>query len=806
MATTANINFGFRDLRTNAELILAPGRPLSVSVLSGGNIKLGPFSLDAVGAISTAIGAKGLSPATFTRFRAQLESKKQIKALGVSVNASLQAYNSAVQLLLQGQTTLRDLTIFGTGTLTPSSATGAVSTFFSAADLVQLSGFGSGEFTSASVKAAASAQLSARGAQLTAFAGSIAAAAGNFKFFGAQIKENFNRQPRPTDEELDAPSTPAMARGGAAAEKDTARKTKKELTSRGIKTAIAKPKSWVRDVSTKKEPLRSYKLTPGYSNITRMVFASDNASQPAASEPLAPFNPQFPYNKSTVTDGGHLFELDDTPGASRVHLYHRSGSNIEMQDDGTVVYKSVGGRYAVTHGDDIVKIEGKCQIHVDSDVSVYAKGNVNIQSDKAVNINTAEDFTVHAKNINLRAKRTSTIDGTTIDLRYVKLPGTPVMTPSGLAPRLIAGALKADYPDATTKIAAQMAVDRKLSTAYRKRVLTGLATAVTAASVAAASRDMLRLVEYTQFGSFTPNFRWPPLIQPWVLGPTPQQNPLSNPLIYSAKTDAAKAYRGRLFDTPDEVNNIELYQAHIDTRRALSDISQSGIAIPGERTTPILARTQRTTPRAVIYPNRDAFRNTSVQPSVRLGNSSFTLGDLVDVFHSPEVANFITASEPLQDRYVDPITGAVTLPPSEGGGTGGGQGAGGSTEGELKYIDIDYWIRKARSTSDTFSDGKCRIGWNQYWEDRLIQGLSGGDCASASVPSDVPSYTCCQTNSNNCDPEKVAAQFGIDIRPETIRQQIIDAIRRADTEGRLGLPNRGKNPETDKYYHYCADE
>lgn len=780
MSVTTHINFGFRDLRTSVELQLAPGRPLSVSVFSAGGIKFGGLALStsAVGAITS---TTKLSPSTFTRFRAQIQQRAQFKALGASINASLSAYNNATQLILQGQTALRDLTVFGTASLTPGAVSGAVTSFFNVNDLIQLSGFSPGDITlSASTRAAAASRFAARSTQLTSFAGSISATASNFKLFGATITENFNRQPRPTDDELDAPSTPALARGGAAAEQDTARKTKKELLTRGIKSAIAKPKSWVRDIGTKKEPLRSFKLTPGFNSITNMVFASDNASQPSGAEPLAPFSPVFPFNKSHVTESGHLFEQDDTPGATRVHLYHRSGSNIEMHNDGSVVYKSVGGRYTITHGDDVVKIEGQCQIHVDNDVSVYAKGNVNIQSDKGVNINTAEDFTVHAKNINLRAKRKSTVDGTTIDLRYVKLPGVPVHTPTGMAPQLIAGALKADYPDAATKIAARRAIDRKLNTAYRKRILAKLALP-TAVSVAAASRDLLRITEFAQFGSFVPNFKWPSITQPVLLGETPRTNPLSNPLIYSTKSDAANAYRGRLFDTPSEVNNVELYQAHVDTRRTLGEITTIDIAIPGEKTTPMLSRVARATPRPVVYANRDALRGLVISPGVRLGSSSFTLGDIVDVYHSPNEANYINAESILTDAYVDPITGEISLPPDTGCGGGGdcdsvtfsttdtahphyyklpdgvsidrtdiyremradilaSLGFDIDKEDDLVKLgrncepngrfDAEYWIKKAQRP-DTLTGGRVVIGWNGYWLARIENEYKTGNCSSA---------------------------------------------------------------------------
>lgn len=66
-------------------------------------------------------------------------------------------------------------------------------------------------------------------------------------------------------------------------------------------------------------------------------------------KPIA-FGAKYPYNKVTKTKGGHLFEMDDTPGSERLHLYHTKGSYIEWdfmgnRIDGTILnsHDSVGG-------------------------------------------------------------------------------------------------------------------------------------------------------------------------------------------------------------------------------------------------------------------------------------------------------------------------------------------------------------------------------------------------------------------------------------------------------------------------------
>ena len=48
----------------------------------------------------------------------------------------------------------------------------------------------------------------------------------------------------------------------------------------------------------------------------------------------AQLNP--PTNKVHKTEAGHLIEVDNTPGAERVHIKHTSGSFLRMEADGTI--------------------------------------------------------------------------------------------------------------------------------------------------------------------------------------------------------------------------------------------------------------------------------------------------------------------------------------------------------------------------------------------------------------------------------------------------------------------------------------
>ena len=55
------------------------------------------------------------------------------------------------------------------------------------------------------------------------------------------------------------------------------------------------------------------------------------------------WKPVYPNNKVTQTPSGHVIEIDDTPDAERIHIYHKSGTFIEMQPNGDVVTQHKNG-------------------------------------------------------------------------------------------------------------------------------------------------------------------------------------------------------------------------------------------------------------------------------------------------------------------------------------------------------------------------------------------------------------------------------------------------------------------------------
>jgi hypothetical protein len=98
-------------------------------------------------------------------------------------------------------------------------------------------------------------------------------------------------------------------------------------------------------------------------------------------EPKSAYATVPPNNNVIETPGGHVFEMDDTPGAKRIQLAHEVGSFFEIAPDGSKVTKVVGKNYEVYLSDNNIHVKGTCNITVDGNTNIYAKQDANIKVD-----------------------------------------------------------------------------------------------------------------------------------------------------------------------------------------------------------------------------------------------------------------------------------------------------------------------------------------------------------------------------------------------------------------------------------------
>jgi hypothetical protein len=97
-------------------------------------------------------------------------------------------------------------------------------------------------------------------------------------------------------------------------------------------------------------------------------------------EPKTPYATVYPYNRVMETESGHVLEFDDTPGAERVHIYHRSGTFQEMHPDGTMVTRINNDAYEIVLSDKNILVKGKLNITSLDDINIFSAKNITIEA------------------------------------------------------------------------------------------------------------------------------------------------------------------------------------------------------------------------------------------------------------------------------------------------------------------------------------------------------------------------------------------------------------------------------------------
>jgi hypothetical protein len=93
-------------------------------------------------------------------------------------------------------------------------------------------------------------------------------------------------------------------------------------------------------------------------------------------EPNSYYAAIYPYNNVYESESGHAMEFDDTKGAERIHLYHRSGSYVEWGPAGDRSERIQRDKFSVVIGDDSVYVQGNVNLFIDGNVTAQIGGNV----------------------------------------------------------------------------------------------------------------------------------------------------------------------------------------------------------------------------------------------------------------------------------------------------------------------------------------------------------------------------------------------------------------------------------------------
>jgi len=121
------------------------------------------------------------------------------------------------------------------------------------------------------------------------------------------------------------------------------------------------------------------------------------------SEPETPYDATYPYNHVYESEGGHLREMDDTPGKERIHERHASGTGYEIHPDGSKVTRVKQDNYTIVTNNEFTHIKGTNRHTTDGGVRVRVNSsgtegnNYNIEVGNGANVNVE----VNKGNINL---------------------------------------------------------------------------------------------------------------------------------------------------------------------------------------------------------------------------------------------------------------------------------------------------------------------------------------------------------------------------------------------------------------------
>lgn len=135
-------------------------------------------------------------------------------------------------------------------------------------------------------------------------------------------------------------------------------------------------------------------MPDGENDIHKLALGENELQKdPVDGEPDSPYKAEYPYNKVFTTESGHAVEVDDTPGAERIHVYHKSGSYFELQPEGDGVLKIIGDSFDLTVKDKTVYVGG--------DVKITVKGNADITVDQDTTLTSKKSLTIKSPDITI---------------------------------------------------------------------------------------------------------------------------------------------------------------------------------------------------------------------------------------------------------------------------------------------------------------------------------------------------------------------------------------------------------------------
>ena len=110
-------------------------------------------------------------------------------------------------------------------------------------------------------------------------------------------------------------------------------------------------------------------------NLDESEVPDGGGSSIKLEEPQTKFAAEYPFNHVKMSESGHIFEVDDTPGAERITKNHRTGTFEEIHPNGERVLKVINNNYTAILGNDTIHVSGSSSVDVDQDIRISVEGN-----------------------------------------------------------------------------------------------------------------------------------------------------------------------------------------------------------------------------------------------------------------------------------------------------------------------------------------------------------------------------------------------------------------------------------------------
>ncbi|MDP7420522.1 MAG: hypothetical protein QGH40_01525, partial [bacterium] len=154
-----------------------------------------------------------------------------------------------------------------------------------------------------------------------------------------------------------------------------------------------------------KADIRERQINIGGEDLnSRKDYEEDGEYPGYWNQPSSRYAAEYPYNHVYESESGHVKEFDDTPGAERIHEYHRAGTYYEVDQEGTKVDYVKGDRYNISVHDDYLYVKGHVIWTGDNDVLIAANEKMSLTSKWRMKVASGGDIEVYSKrNLNFRA-------------------------------------------------------------------------------------------------------------------------------------------------------------------------------------------------------------------------------------------------------------------------------------------------------------------------------------------------------------------------------------------------------------------